>query len=259
MSRRGPHLRALTAAIALALTPAPAGAQAAEPTPRSGEGRITKTSQPNLALGAEAVTDFPVLLGGRLWLELPGRLRLNTSLGVLPGAYSRVLGGLAESVGGVEDEEVDLVRDALSSSFIWRINAGWRPLPARGGYVDVGYTLATLGADLDAATVLSVSDVTVPAAFKAGDYAVRAHLHMVNLELGWMWDLFKGVTLRAALGATFIAGVDTTVSGGPPTPLGRQITASAEAFFDDAFTSLRVIPTFTLALGWHIWPFGGPG
>ena len=46
-----------------------------------------KTRQPRISLGAEALSEFPMQVGGRVWVELPGRIRLSTTLGYLPGAY----------------------------------------------------------------------------------------------------------------------------------------------------------------------------
>src|SRR5262249_25062417 len=85
------------------------------------------------SLGTEALPDFPVQIGGKVWVEAPYRIRLNTTLGYLPAGYVDAINGILVAAGAYNATTADLIAAALKSSFVFRLHAGWRPLPRRGG------------------------------------------------------------------------------------------------------------------------------
>src|SRR5437868_4513066 len=82
-------------------------------------------------LGVEALTDFPIDVGAKVWAEFPYRLRVNTSIGVLPGGYVDVINGILVAADAYTNSDADLIQTALKSSLIWRIHVGWRPFKRR--------------------------------------------------------------------------------------------------------------------------------
>jgi hypothetical protein len=112
------------AAVLLALQAAPALAQ--EPAP---------AARWSLALGAG--TDFPLAVGVRLDAEGPYRLRLSTSLGLVPGPYVDAINASVVALGGYDNATAGLLKQTLSSSLIWRTHVGWRAW--HGFYLEAGY------------------------------------------------------------------------------------------------------------------------
>ena len=97
-------------------------------------------------LGAEVTTDVPAAISGRVSFEMPLRLRLSTSVGVLPEPYVALINEVVVAAGGYDESTAAVVESALASSLVWRSQVGWRPLADWGLYFDAGYSLATLGA-----------------------------------------------------------------------------------------------------------------
>ncbi len=252
-----------TAMLALLLTlgSSRAAGQAEAPETAAAQPTVTASAErSSFKVGAEALTSFPIQLGGRLWTELPGRVRVGTSLGYLPGAYESAINAVLVGAGAYDQSTGDLVRTALSSSLVWRAELGWRPFSDLGGYIDVGYGLATINGELDLATVAAVVDEPALTSVRGlpGSYAMSGLLHMVTVELGWQWNLVKGLTIRAAAGAAIsvAASVDLE-AGGSATQNQRaaELVRTGEALVEQSLTRYAVTPTVSLALGWQIYPF----
>ena len=218
-----------------------------------------RAGEPRWQAGLEALTDFPVQLGGKVWVELPHRLRVSTSLGVLPGGYVDVINSFLVGVGAYNEATADVVRSSLESSLIWRVHAGWRPMSRRGFYFEIGYGLATLGGGLTAQDLIcAMTGAAPPSGTSTGaNYSVSSTLHMVDIELGWCWTLFRGLTLRAAVGAALTVGADTSVEplAYQGSRLVKQFSAFSETYLDDIYTSYVFTPTLTVAVGWRVWPW----
>ena len=85
---------ATAALLALALSQAPTEPPLSEPH---------RESPVSLALGAG--TDFPLSVHGAALLELPGRVQLSTSLGLLPRSYLEVLNDVLVETGTYDEDE----------------------------------------------------------------------------------------------------------------------------------------------------------
>lgn len=244
--------RPLMAGLALlALLAAPFSPARAEPTTISKPAR-----QPSLLVGAEALTELPLLVGGRLWVELPGRIRVSTSLGYLPEAYGSAFNQALVSAGAYDQQTGDVVGAALASSLVWRVDLGWRPVSGSGWYLEAGYMLALLGAGMTQQSLEAALGVKLPAAAAAvGELSLDVSLHMIHAETGWQWRLPRGITLRLGLGAAVAVGASSSISVGNPAllpPGTSAVLGAAEAEINDTLTSYVVTPTLTLALGWQV-------
>jgi hypothetical protein len=201
--------------------------------------------------GVEAVTDFPIDVGAKLWVEGPYRLRLSTSFGVLPGGYVDTINAILVSAGAYDQQTANLIHDSLKSSFVWRLHGGWRPFKTRGAYFEVGYGLVTLGGGISRPGTLSAAlGIPIDA---SQSYSITSFLHMVDIEVGWMWIFGRGITVRTALGCALTVGAETTVtaSSHAQDDLARQ-TAS---YLDKEYTSYVFAPTLSVAIGWRVLPW----
>ena len=214
-----------------------------------------RTAPYHLAL--EAATDFPADVGGRLTAELPWRLRLTTSLGVLPGGYVDVINAVVVGLGGYNQSTADLVRTALQNSLVWRLHAGWRPFERLGLYVDVGYGLAALGGSAAGDQIISAATGRTVPTTGGRQYDLSSTLHMVDVEIGWEWALWGRLSLRAAVGGAFTLGASTSMT--PKFPTGSALeargvqafTSFGAAYLDHTYTSYVHAPLVTVAVGYR--------
>ncbi|MBI5502564.1 MAG: hypothetical protein HY907_20130 [Deltaproteobacteria bacterium] len=211
-------------------------------------------------LGVEALTDVPVQFGGRVWVEFPYGVRVDTSLGWLPGPYVDVINAIVVGLEGYDQNTADLVAGALSSSLVWRLHAGWRPLPDWGFYFEAGYGLAALGGGLGAEQLITAATGRAPPHDVPADrtYDITSLVHMIDVEVGWQWALFDDrLTLRTAIGFAGTVGASTTIEPQftPLTADGRrgveQLTEAGEAYLDDVYTSYVFTPVVTAAVGYQ--------
>lgn len=179
----------------------------------------------------------------------------------MPGPYVDTINALLVETDAYDQITADVVSSSLESSIIWRFHAGWRPVPGYGFYFEAGYGLATLGGGLSGQELVAEMLGTQPPSGTTGGaaYSISSTLHMVDLEVGWRWFLWRGLTLRAAVGCALTVGADTTVT--PEfTPrsaaLVEAFTAYGAAYLDDIYTSYVFTPTVSIAVGWRLWPLG---
>ncbi len=216
-----------------------------------------KARQPRLSLGAEALSEFPLQVGGRIWVELPGRILVGTSLGYLPGAYESAVNNTLVSAGAYDAATGEVIGAVMEDSLVWRVSLGWRPFSNHGAYLRAGYMLAFLETALTPDLVQAAAgSLPVPTSLLGSyleGYAVETTLHMINAEIGWQWVVGPGLSLRCGLGAALTVGSSSTVTGS--NSHSRQVAAllaPTEAYIDDTLTSYVFTPTVTLALGWQV-------
>ena len=114
----------------------------------------------------------------------------------------------------------------------------------------------TLGGGASAATLLSaVTGQTVPESSGSGakNYDIGSSLHMLDVELGWEWTLFKHLFVRTALGGAFTLGSSTTIT--PQfTPRAPRISEAfakiGEAYLNDTYRSYVFTPVASLWVGY---------
>ncbi len=236
---RAPLLLALSLATLLAL---PARAQSPSPW----------------HLQLEALTDVPLDVGGRVVVEGPLRLRLSTSLGVLPGPYVDIINDFAVALGGYNQQTAALIQSSLSSSLVWRTHLGWRPFPRAGFVFDVGYGLVALGGGVNAADAIAavLGKNATTAAPTAADYNVASTLQMIDADLGWEWTLFGDrLVIEAGLGFSATLGASTSATPTTTTAHGQQARDdfgdAAAHYLDGLYTSYVYTPVATVAAGYR--------
>jgi hypothetical protein len=214
---------------------------------------------PGYHLRLEAGTDFPAAVGARLSAELPYRLRVGTSLGVLPGPYVDTINAIVVGLDAYPQTTADLIRAALENSLIWRLQAGWRPFDARGLYIDLGYSLVTLGGGATGDQIIAAATGNSPPSSSRGrEYDIRSTLHMLIVEIGWEWSLWRDrLSLRAAIGGAFTVGASTAIdpvfatSGPAEARLVQAFTGFGEGYLDDTYTSYVHTPVISVAAGYR--------
>jgi len=96
------------------------------------------------AQSVEALTDFPIHVGGGIHVTAPHSLRLRTSVGVLPSRYLDTIYGV-NAADGYDETTAALLSAALKNSLVWQVQLGWRPWTEHGFYLAGGYSLIALG------------------------------------------------------------------------------------------------------------------
>lgn len=219
---------------------------------------VTLAESSDYHLSLEAGTDFPLAVVARLTAELPRRIRLGTAVGSLPGPYVDAINGVVVSLDGYPQETADLVRAALQSSLVWRLQAGWRPFASRGFYADLGYCLVTLGGGatgdqiIAAATGQSLSSST-----RGREYDMQSTLHVFTVEIGWQWLLWRDrLSLRAAVGGAFTVGASTAIAPqfsttGLQERAVQTFTDFGERYLDEIYTAYVHTPVLTVTAGYR--------
>lgn len=209
-------------------------------------------------LSAMVATNAPVDVGVRVDVEAPHRLRLSTSVGVMPEGYVSAINGLATAAGWYGDTEANLIQTALRSSIVWRTHLGWRPFPREGFTVMAGYGLVALGGGASAQELIAgVTGAMIPPGSGSSmfQYRVRSVLHMVDVELGWEWRFLRErLVLHTALGFAGTVAARTTITP-DYTPRAPQATAAfaaaGERYLDGLYTSYVFTPVLSIGLGYR--------
>lgn len=208
----------------------------------------------NFDVGVEAMTNFPLSIGLRAWAELPLRIRLGASAGVLPGFYMDFVNQIGTGAGLYEQPTADLLRTSLSSALVMRASAGWRILAERGLYVDVGYGVIALGGGTSyASAVAAASGKPVPEGSGTdAKYQIQGRLQMLDAEVGWQWALTTAFTIRVAVGFAFTFSSSSSIMPAFE-PKDRtadgQFTQDAARHLDE--NSKLFTPTASVGLGWQ--------
>lgn len=209
----------------------------------------------------EVGTTAPLDVGVGALAEAGPRLRLGTSVGVMPGPYvDGINAAIALFTPGWGEDEQRLVDDTLRSSLVWQANAGWRP--AAGFVVQADSTVVTLGgASTTAALVSALSEASLPPGFEGAELDATATLWLLGGELGWDQAVWRGLHLRGGLGWSFTVASRTTITADRAGFLGDRaldaLAVGGAAYLDDTFRRYAHPPTARLALGWAFGP-GAP-
>lgn len=207
------------------------------------------SARPEEHLRLEGATTFPIAIGPRMVAELPGRIRLATSVGWLPPFYVDAINDVAMAFGGYDEDTARVIRDSLDSSLVWRTDLGWRPFG--GFYFEAGYGLVTLGGGTSEATVLALLFGREPPEDAGRRYDVESTLHMLDVEIGWEWWIVDRVSIRAGLGGAFTLDANSSVEPTFPAPevITKPFTRRAEHELDDILERYVQIPTASFAVG----------
>jgi len=205
-------------------------------------------------LGVEVITDFPLQIGGQIWAELPWRVRLSMSFGALPDPYLQTIHAVAVSAGAYDQATADLLTEALDRAFTWRLHIGWRPFPHRGAYFEGGFGLLALNSGLALADVIELaSGVPAPRARNVGlGFKIDTVVETLGIEVGWMWQPWRGLTLRVSLGFAATVGAQVSIAPNFPALSDRSFVRFAENYVADLIQRYLFIPTVGLAVGWRL-------
>lgn len=206
----------------------------------------------------EALTDVPIQSGVHAIVETPGRFRLSTTLGWLPGAYVRLINAVVVAAGGYDESTAELVEHSLQNSLVWRIHAGWRPFESLGLYFEVGYGIAALGGGINSEDILTLATGISPPSTeptRTRTYDISSTLHMIDAEIGWGFSLWRGLTLRVALGFAGTMAASTSVEPAFPVIIPQVVdgfTKPTEDYLNNIYTSYVFAPTLSVGLGWNL-------
>lgn len=208
-------------------------------------------------------TDVPVDISLGVRLEMPGRLYTQASLGVVPRPYVQLANeaSMALFPESYSEDNATLVEEALSSSVLLRLHAGWRPLPAHGWTFGGGVAYAALGGDATGAELVAgLAGVSSPRP-TSGSATIEADARVLLLEVATGWDLplWRGLVLRPGLGWSFTVWARSDLEPAFEVRPAAQraldeLEAQGEAYLDETFRRYVHPPRVSLALGWR---FGG--
>lgn len=236
----------------LALLPLLGGAdQSAAPPSEGGTAAVEAWH-----VDAEVLTDVPIMVGGRITLETPDRLRLSTALGVMPGAYVDLINDTALAFEWYGEPTAALIEAVVDNSLVSRTHAGWRPFAERGFYMEAGYTFVGLSSGtVDDSDLTGATGVSGPSGGGNSEFDVGAQLHMLDVELGWRWALWEQLAVRAALGGAFTvsssATVERTSESGGGAALWSAFESASEEYLVDTFESYGHSVVASIAVGWR--------
>ncbi len=229
------------------------------PPATAGEVELDPGPRHRVLLGAEALAELPLQMGGRVWAELPGRIRVGTTVGAMPGFYLSAINTALTSGGAMRTDEGKLIGAAVEQVLIWRLSLGWRPFSGRGFYFSAAYLLGLLEGFLPVhllEVAAKAAPVEVPGLDRYKDgAAAETSLHMIHLELGWTWSAPPGLSLRLALGAALTASASTRVDAtgtAADYPQVARLAGKAEINISDMLETHAFTPTISLAVGWQM-------
>lgn len=206
-------------------------------------------------LMVEGVAEAPLFAGGRVELELPGRLRLGGFVGTMPSMSSDLVATVAQEAASSDLKPAmkELSRAATERSLVARAFVSWSPFRNRGFYLTAGYSNLTLGGDMTSGEVIEralggglVDPVN-------GVVNMDATLHGVHGEIGYRFYA-RSVIIRVSLGFTGTVATQTTMT--VDADFGA---AEAQPFADDVARELdaylgqyAMLPTLGLGIGYDI-------
>ncbi|MEL6179234.1 MAG: hypothetical protein AAFS10_09780 [Myxococcota bacterium] len=205
-------------------------------------------------LSTELSTDIPLALGARVQFKERDSFRLSLGVGYLPKPYLGMINGVAVAIAsdqGYTDADADVVRQALANSLVVRIHGGWQL--TRNLYIDAGYGFVGLGGGLtgEDLLILATGFEGTFSGQEGNTYDVSCTLHMLDVEVGWEWDLEPWV-MRAAVGAAFTLGSSTDIKpGADDSTFTQALITFSENYLNDLFTSYVHSPTLSFSAGYR--------
>lgn len=205
-------------------------------------------------LTAEIGTDVPLGVGASGEIELGRRARFGLGLLWTPAAYVAFADEVGQAVGGYDDVTSAIVRASTENALALRFRAGVRPFVNEGFYVDVVYTLLTLGGAFTSEDLAQTVGQTGGGGSETG-FNLSSTIHQLGFELGWRFLLPERLALRVALGGSFTFAADVTAEavGSSRAPnLARTVEDAGAQLVEDIYTAYVHVPVITVALGWDI-------
>ena len=207
------------------------------------------------------LTDFPVLVGGSAAYELPGRLRSELTVGMMPGLYVDTINWAMTTFDVYSETTAELIDVILQGSIIVHAQVGYRPWEHRGftgalGYQNIGLIGDTTDISLYADAQVS-QEMLDRAQAAVGDLEVVVSPHMITGEVGYQWHLREQLVLRTSLAFAYTLNANATVSATQeaPTPLGREaleaVTVASEDYLISLFEEWVHLPMLGVSVGYR--------
>lgn len=209
-------------------------------------------------LTVEALTDVPVMVGGGVRVDAPGRLRLRSAVGYMPSTYVDIINSTAERFDWYGEATSTLIETLVQNSLILRLHVGWQPWAERGFYFEGGYTLGRAsGQAVEQDTLTSASGVTAPEGDDGRELDADTTIHMANVEAGWQWQVADDLWIRTALGGAFTVAASSTINrnfstSGPSARLWDTFEEAGEAYVVDVLESYAHTVVLSVAVGYRL-------
>lgn len=205
-------------------------------------------------LGVEAFTDFPLQIGGQVWVELPHRIRLSTSFGEMPDPYLQTINSILVSSGVYNQSTANVMTEIIDRAFTWRIHIGWRPFKRRGAYFEGGFGLLSLDKGLLLADVVQLATgMPSPQVPDIGlGYTVNSVVETLGGEVGWIWDPWRGLTVRVSIGIAAAVGAQVSITPNFLAAQQQAYTRFVEQYGEELLKNHLIIPTVGVGVGWKL-------
>jgi hypothetical protein len=212
-------------------------------------------------LEAEALTEFPSLLGGGLRVHIPYGFEVAATAGVMPGGYAHVVSGTLRAFDALNQTQAKGINEVFQDSRVLRATVAWQPWTDHGIWFEAGYARMDLGGratgrDLvEIATGLRPSEMPDDMPSDAdGKFDLDVTAHRLHLGLGWRWDFPTGLTMRAGFGGDITLGASTRIHArfDPEDPeLVDAYRRAATREFDHIVTDYVHNPTVLFDVGYR--------
>ncbi len=206
----------------------------------------------------DAYTSFPTVVGARSTLEVPGRLRLSISAGILPDPYLQTIDDTAVANNWYDRDTADLIETMLHNSLLVSAHLGWRPVRKAGFVFEVGYGFVGLGGGLTGTQVLSaVTGYDLSWMPDPGlDYEAHATLHRLEGSVGWEFVIRKHVHLQVDVGYSRTIAATTAVDPQfevywPFQTYEANLEKKAESVLHDDLVGFVHTPILAVGAGWR--------
>lgn len=221
---------------------------------------LSLASAGDLGLTPYAGTDFPIMAGGGVTAELPGRIRIDGAAGLLPGPYWDTVNHALVSFEVYSEDTAQLIDILLTGALVLRLEAGWQPWAQRGFFFSAGYQ--HLGLAGGSTNIALYADGITAALYESasamfGDLEVVVVPSMLTGRTGWEWVLRENILLRATLGFAYTvrSRSEVRMTDPPSNPiaaaLSDALTEEAEVYLDDVFESWVHTPMIGLYSGYR--------
>ncbi|HEX4419058.1 MAG TPA: hypothetical protein VH165_14200 [Kofleriaceae bacterium] len=202
----------------------------------------------------------PLELAAGVELVLPWRIRLGTSLGVLPRSVERAANTQLVEHGAYARSLGDLVDASMDQVLLWNAHLAVQPWKRHGFLATVGYGTVSIHGS---ATVLQATDalgMMIPDCVPVGDARLdlRSRLHLFDAELGWEWRWHRHWSLRVDLGAAITLSARTRVTVQPAIDdtilhdFLPDLTSRVEAKLDHEYTTYVKTPLLAAFIGYRL-------
>ncbi len=211
-------------------------------------------------------TDFPILTGASVAWQHSSRLRLEGTVGVLPGPYVDAINWGLTTFDVYSDTTAELIDVVLQNAIVIHGQVGYQLLPERPLSASLGYQ--RIGFAGDTTDIALFSDAVVPQALidqardDFGELEVDLTSHMISGELGYQWLIKDRLVIRgsAAFAYTIRSRTDVSATREATNPIEEEtiaiVNVAAADYLDFVFEEWVHLPMIGIYAGDRC-PVGG--